>query len=133
MEKYFTNRSISHDFAGVPFPLLFTTIWGPKTRVNLAIIWPSPGTKHPRNIIFLAFGGARGVLRQIFGSGTPQKSNIETKNDALEKCISFQTWLFWVSMLVSGRVNLIQKMQQPGRLPFINGTFQRGNQIIRPS
>ena len=36
-------------------------------------------------------------------------------------------------MLVSGRVNLIQKIQQPGRLPFINGTFQRGNQIFRPS
>ena len=32
----------------------------------------------------------------------PQNKNIDTKNDGLEmigKCISFQTWLFWVSML----------------------------------
>ena len=35
---------------------------------------------------------------------TPPKSNIDTKNDGFKKCISFQIWLFWVSMLVLGGV-----------------------------
>ena len=32
----------------------------------------------------------------------PQEFNIDTKNDGWENCISFQTWLFWVSMLNFG-------------------------------
>ena len=31
---------------------------------------------------------------------THPKSNIDTKNDVFFKCISFQKWLLWVSMLV---------------------------------
>ena len=45
----------------------------------------------------------------------PPKSNIDTKNDGFLKCISFQTWLFGVSMLVFGGVILyffLQEMNQ---------------------
>ena len=39
----------------------------------------------------------------------PPKTNMDTQNDGFLmffKCISFQIWLFWVSMLVFGGVHL---------------------------
>ena len=42
--------------------------------------------------------GSWGIIGGI-GPVTPQKSNIDTKNDGLENVSPFQTWLFWISML----------------------------------
>ena len=41
-------------------------------------------------------------------TSTLQKTNIDTKHDVFLKCISFQMWLFWVSMLVVEGVPSLQ-------------------------
>ena len=58
------------------------------------------------------FNPSKTILRLLLEDipakpATPPKSNIDTKNDDLKylQCISFQTWLFWVSLLdFRGRV-----------------------------
>ena len=42
-----------------------------------------------------------------WGRGTPQKSNIDTKNCHFLKGVTFSKPSFWVSMLVFGGVNLL--------------------------
>ena len=49
------------------------------------------------------FNPSKTILRLLLEDipakpATPPKSNIDTKNDDLQ-CSSFQTWLFWVSLL----------------------------------
>ena len=45
--------------------------------------------------IFQTYVSACIFKAALIKATTPQKSNIDTKNDVLFKCISFQIWLFW--------------------------------------
>ena len=58
----------------------------------------------------------KNVFEQNLGVGsfldTHPKSNIDTKNDVFQNVFSFQTRLFWVSMLVFGSLYFSAKKEK---------------------